>query len=65
MAQNIIRFFEFSTLPESQQALGQQVGELAVQAASTLPDSAEKAAGLRKLLEARDCFLRASTEHQP
>jgi hypothetical protein len=25
-----------------------------------LPDSAEKSAGLRKLLEAKDCFVRAS-----
>lgn len=27
-----------------------------------LPECAEKSAGLRKLLEARDCFLRAMTE---
>ena len=27
---------------------------------TTLPDSAEKSAGLRKLLEAKDCFTRAA-----
>ena len=26
----------------------------------TLPDGAEKSAGLRKLLEAKDCFVRAA-----
>lgn len=27
-----------------------------------LPDSAEKSAGLRKLLEAKDCFVRAALD---
>ena len=29
---------------------------------SSLPESPEKSAGLRKLLEARDCFMRAHKE---
>jgi hypothetical protein len=29
---------------------------------TTLPECAEKSAGLRKLLEARDCFIRAAVE---
>jgi len=29
-----------------------------------LPDCAEKTVGLRKLLEAKDCFVRAATEQQ-
>lgn len=29
-----------------------------------LPDGAEKTAGLRKLLEAKDCFVRALVEDQ-
>lgn len=33
---------------------------LANTAHDTLPDNAEKSAGLRKLLEAKDCFVRAA-----
>lgn len=36
------------------------IAELAEDMAAHLPRNAETAAGLRKLLEARDCFVRAS-----
>lgn len=36
-----------------------RIEDLAQSAADLLPDDPEKTAGLRKLLEARDCFERA------
>lgn len=35
-------------------------GDLADLMASTIPDGPEKEAGMRKLLEAKDCFVRAA-----
>lgn len=35
---------------------------VATQAVDQLPDSAELTAGLRKLVEAKDCFVRAAIE---
>ncbi len=47
-------------LPEKLQAVSKPIGELAEQMNADLPDGAEKSAGLRKLLEAKDCFVRAA-----
>lgn len=59
----IIRYFAFSHLPKSLQAISKPISELAETMDNTLPDGAEKSAGLRKLLEAKDCFVRASLDH--
>lgn len=56
----IMRFFEYAHLPEHLQAVSRPVGELAEQMAEALPDGPELTAGLRKLLEAKDCFVRAA-----
>lgn len=56
----IMRYFQYAHLPEALQGVSRPVGELAQWANSTLPDGAEKSAGLRKLLEAKDCFVRCS-----
>lgn len=56
----IMKFFEYSHLPEKLQGVSKPIGELAKQMHETIPDSAEKAAGLRKLLEAKDCLVRAA-----
>ena len=55
----MLRYFEFKHLPEKLQLVSKPVGELAV-LMSGLPDGPEKEAGMRKLLEAKDCFVRAS-----
>lgn len=60
MPNPIMRYFEFSHLPQHLQAVSKPIGELASQIDLTIPDSAEKSAGLRKLLEAKDCFVRAA-----
>jgi len=36
--------------------------ELAHKLEEAVPDSAEKSAGMRKLLEAKDCFVRTTLE---
>jgi len=64
MANPIMKYFEYAHLPEYLQAVSKPIGELAKILDEELPDSAEKSAGLRKLLEAKDCFVRASL-HDP
>lgn len=60
MPSPIMRYFEFSHLPEKLQAVSRPIGELAQKMEAELPDGAEKSAGLRKLLEAKDCLVRAA-----
>jgi hypothetical protein len=55
----IMQFFEFDHLPEHLRQTAQDVSILAHHMDATLPTGAEKSAGLRKLLEAKDCFVRA------
>jgi hypothetical protein len=56
----IARFFEWEHLPAYLQAVSRPCGELAAQMIQVLPDGPELTAGLRKLLEAKDCFVRAA-----
>ena len=55
----ILKHFAFEHLPPDLQAVSRPVGELARSMAETLPGDPETTAGLRKLLEAKDCFVRA------
>ena len=56
----IMRYFEYGHLPEALQEHSKPLCDLAVQINEVLPDCPEKSAGLRKLLEAKDCFVRAA-----
>ncbi len=56
----ILKFFEYAHLPAHLQAVSKPVGDLARQMDEQLPDGPEKSVGLRKLLEAKDAFVRAS-----
>lgn len=58
--QQVARFFEFGHLPEPQRRLSAPCYLLAQQMIHELPDGPELTTGLRKLLEAKDCFVRAS-----
>ena len=58
----ILKHFRYEHLPPHLQAISRPIGELAHQMASELPRCAETAAGLRKLLEAKDCLVRAELE---
>lgn len=57
---SIVKFFAYEHLPEKLQAVSAPLGELALKMDAELPEGAEKSAGLRKLLEAKDCFVRAA-----
>lgn len=56
----IMTFFSYEHLPPPMQAVSKPLHDVAVQMANHLSPSAEVSAGLRKLLEAKDCFVRAA-----
>lgn len=56
----IMRFFAWSHLPEKLQLVSEPFGRLACGMMIGLPRCAERTAGLRKLLEAKDCAVRAA-----
>jgi hypothetical protein len=56
----IVGYFAWSHLPTHLQAVSRPAGLLALEMTATLPDGPELTAGLRKLLEAKDCFVRAA-----
>lgn len=62
MSYPILQFFEHEHLPPALQEVARPMSELARQLAESLPTSAETSAGLRKLLEAKDCFVRSALE---
>lgn len=62
MSKHIIEYFEYKHLPEHLQAVSKPFSELANAMNETLIDGPEKSAGLRKLLEAKDCMVRASLD---
>lgn len=62
MENPIMRHFQFSHLPPHLQAVSEPIGKLAEQMNRDLPDGPEKSAGMRKLLEAKDCLVRASIQ---
>jgi hypothetical protein len=59
---SIMRYFSWSHLPRPLQMYSSFICEIALQMCGTLPDSPGLTAGLRKLLEAKDCFVRAATD---
>lgn len=56
----IARYFDFEHLPPPLKAISQPCHDLAEAMISALPDGPELTTGLRKLLEAKDCFVRAA-----
>lgn len=58
MPSPIIQYFQYEHLPEHLQLVSKPIGDLARQMDEQLPDGPEKSTGLRKLLEAKDAFVR-------
>lgn len=58
----IMRYFEYEHLAEPMLRVSKACAEVADAMQHHLPAGAEKSAGLRKLLEAKDCFVRASLD---
>jgi len=56
---SILQFFTYAHLPEQLQKVSLEFHCLAWNMARTLPQNPELTAGLRKLLEAKDCAVRA------
>jgi hypothetical protein len=59
MKNPILKYFEYGHLPAHLQEVSKPFGDLANQLDAMLPSGPEKSAGLRKLLEAKDCMVRA------
>lgn len=62
MASTTIKYFAHAHLPPKLQAVSKPVGLLAELLEKQLPDGPEKSAGMRKLLEAKDCFVRVALD---
>lgn len=56
----MLQWFAYDHLPETLQAKSKPFGDLAQWMVATLPRNPERSAGLRKLLEAKDCAVRAA-----
>ena len=59
---HLLRYFDHGHLPEGLQPFSAPFGVLAHEMVYLLPDGPELTAGLRKLLEAKDCFVRAAVD---
>ena len=60
MPSTTIQYFYYDHLPLQLQAISKPIHDLAHLMEETLPDGPEKSAGMRKLLEAKECFVRAN-----
>lgn len=56
---HFVPLFAYDHLPERLQVVSKQFHDLAEAMINSLPSNPETSAGLRKLLEAKDCFVRA------
>lgn len=58
----VARHFSFDHLPPHLAAVSKHFHDLAAHLIAELPDSPELTVGLRKLLEAKDAFVRAAVD---
>lgn len=58
----ILRYFEFTHLPEQLRAVSMPFSELAHRLSTMLPPGPETAVALRKLLESKDAAVRAALD---
>jgi hypothetical protein len=59
---NLLRWFEFDHLQGEARLASQVCHEVAHEQVRRTPDGPELTMGLRKLLEAKDCFVRAAID---
>ncbi len=64
-SQELLRYFKYDHLPEPLKMTSTHCARLAYTIEGSLPDGPEKTAGLRKLLEAKDCFVRSLLPRHP
>lgn len=65
MKLHILQFFEYQHLAAPLQDISKPFCELAHAMNAFLPDNPEKSAALRKILEAKDCAVRAKLCKEP
>lgn len=58
--EELLGFFEYEHLPMHLQWISARCGQLAQAMVDGIDDNRELTVGLRKLLEAKDCFVRAT-----
>lgn len=61
----VLRQFRYGHLPPELQDISRPIRQIAFDQANRGGDAQETAAGLRKLLEAKDCFVRAGLRTMP
>ena len=59
MTDRMLQFFAYDHLREELKAVSKPFGDLAHNLVDTLPSNPERTVALRKLLEAKDCAVRA------
>jgi hypothetical protein len=57
--ERMLKYFAYGHLPSNLQTFSRPFGDLAQQLCDMLPASPERTVCLRKLLEAKDCAVRA------
>ncbi len=62
---HLLQFFTWTHLPEHLQMVSKPFCDMADSLATRLPDNPEKTVCLRKLLEAKDCAVRAHLAKVP
>lgn len=65
MTDPMMQFFAYAHLPAHLQEVSKPYGELAQQMVDTLPRNPERTVALRKLLESKDCAVRARLYADP
>lgn len=65
MKERMAQFFVYAHLPPSLQAVSKPFCELAIELCNTIPMNPERTVALRKLLEAKDCAVRAHLYTEP
>jgi hypothetical protein len=60
-----LRYFAYEHLPIALQQVSRPLAEIAQQMDALLPNGPEKSVGFRKLLEAKDAFVRAALPPSP
>lgn len=62
MPSPMLKWFNWQHLPAHLQSVSAPLKTVAEQLDQFVPDGPEKSAGMRKLLEAKDCFVRAAID---
>jgi hypothetical protein len=55
----LLQFFKYDHLPEKLQKVSKPFGDLAHSICADIPNNPERTTALRKLLESKDCAVRA------